>query len=120
MASKKAKTPRVKSVRAKGEPQKAIQWFQDEAVKTQDLDNIRKAASKQGYAGGTISIQLGRLRAMGLLPKLESKAATEGSSEGSSKKKLKKSVKSQKSSSTRSRSFHPAPKPSQSMAAQAR
>jgi len=101
--SEKAK--KEKKERAKGKPQRAIQWFQDKAAKTQDLDNIRKAATEQGYADNTITIQIGRLRGMGLLPKAEPKVK---GSNGDGKKKPR---------TTGKKGFHPAPKPSQKQAA---
>lgn len=60
-----------KKVRAKGEPQPAIKWFQERAAETQDHESIASQAKKEKYSEATISIQLGRLRGMGLLPPKE-------------------------------------------------
>lgn len=69
MTAKKERKPKVK--RASGTPQPAIKWFQEVASETQDLDSIREKAKKQKYSDSTISIQIGRLRGMGLLPAKE-------------------------------------------------
>ena len=98
---------REKKVRAKGEPQPAIQWFQDQAKESKDSEKIKGAAEKQEYSKSTISIQLGRLRAMGLLPPLE-KPVTEKKEKVARVVSLKAGKKPVKS-----RSFHPVPKPGQ-------
>ena len=64
------KEPKAKKVRVAGSGSPAIKWFQEQAASTQDPDKIRAAAEKQDYSANTISIQLGRLRGMGLLPAL--------------------------------------------------
>lgn len=102
-----SKPKKEKKERVKGQPQRAILWFQEKAAKTQDLDEIRRAARAQEYADNTITIQIGRLRGMGLLPKAEPK---EKKAKGEGKKKPK-------ATSAKRKDFHPAPKPSQKDAA---
>jgi len=102
--STEKKPKREKTVRAKGEPQPAILWFQEQAKETTDTDTIKKAAEKKDYSPSTISIQLGRLRGMGLLPHLE---------------KVVKEKKSRKVTALKpkaAKAFHPAPKPGQKVA----
>lgn len=103
---KEAKVKKEKAPRAKVE--RAIQWFQDKAEKTQNLETIKASAKEEGYKPSTISIQLGRLRRMGLLPALEPKAPKEPKAKkekGESKRKPKEPKEK--------KTFHPAPKPSQ-------
>lgn len=66
------KVPKEKKVRVVGAPISAIGWFQNEAAKSGgDAEKVIAAAAKEGYSTSTISIQLGRLRANGQLPKIE-------------------------------------------------
>ena len=69
MATKKEK----KAPRATGTPSPAIKWFQDQAHDTTNVDLIVERAKAEDYSVSTISIQLGRLRGMGLLPDKEKK-----------------------------------------------
>jgi hypothetical protein len=86
---------KVKKMRTPGNPQQPIKFFQELAGTTQDVEEIRSAAEKEEYSKSTISIQIGRLRAAGMLPPAEKK------------EKVKKEKKEKVSSAVRS-----VPKPS--------
>lgn len=118
MTTKKAKAPRVKKEQTGGKEKKAIQWFQDKAVEVEDKDveKIRAAAGKQGYAASTISIQLGRLRAMGLLPAAPPKDPAITGEGGAEKKQNPKSKSVRANQTKKAKTFTPAPKPSQATA----
>jgi ribosomal protein L37E len=64
---------KVKKMRTSGNPQQPIKFFQELAMNTNDVEAIRSAAEKEEYSKSTISIQIGRLRAAGLLPAAEKK-----------------------------------------------
>jgi len=99
------KVKREKKVRAKGEPVAPIKWFAEQATETQDAEKIRSVATKKDYSQSTISIQLGRLRALGLIPPLVK------SDNGEAKKNTKSKVKASKPKA--SGTFRPQPKPGQ-------
>lgn len=90
------KKPKAK--REKGAPVLPIRWFQEKAQATQDPEEIRAAAEAENYSKSTISIQLGRLRANDMLPKLEraEKPAKEKKAKASGVRAVPKPGKSKK------------------------
>lgn len=87
-----------------------ISWFREKAEKTQNVEVIRRAALDKGYRPSTISVQLGRLRQAGLLPKPEPGEKKDKATK-TVKAKPKKEVKADGKKEVK-KNFLPQPKPS--------
>ena len=104
---------KVKKEKVAGKGTYPIKWFVELAERTQDLEKIREAAKAEKYADNTITIQIGRLRGVGLLPPAEKKVAEP--KEPKAKAEIEK--KARKPAAKKGGGFHPVPKPGHEHAA---